>query len=203
MTSTPKYLPTEERRAMAVKAVLELAAVQNPSEITTTGIAAQMGLSQGGIFRHFSTKDEIWRAVMEWVAAELFSRVSRAAESAASPVSALEAMFMAHVAFAVEYPGVPRILFGELQKPGTTPAKRAVGSLLEGYGKLLALKLEQGKAAGEVDAAVPTPAAVSLFVGAIQGLIIQALLFDDAERLRHGAGETFALFRRAVTKGDL
>ena len=42
---------------MAVKAVLELTAVQNPGEITTTEIAAQMGLSQGGIFRHFSSKD--------------------------------------------------------------------------------------------------------------------------------------------------
>ena len=44
MTSTSKYLSAEERRAMAVKAVLELAAVQNPGEITTTEIAAQMGL---------------------------------------------------------------------------------------------------------------------------------------------------------------
>ncbi|GAB6113128.1 TetR/AcrR family transcriptional regulator [Desulfomicrobium salsuginis] len=183
---------------MAVKAVLELAAIQNPSEITTTKIATQMGLSQGGIFRHFSTKDEIWQTVMEWVATELYSRVSAAAETAVSPILSLEAMFMAHVAFAVEHPGVPRMLFGELQKPGTTPAKIAVGSLLERYGNLLSATLEKGKAAGEVDAEISTSAAVSLFVGTIQGLIIKALLFEDLEYMRRGASEAFALFRRAV-----
>jgi AcrR family transcriptional regulator len=183
---------------MAVKAVLELAAIQNPSEITTTKIATQMGLSQGGIFRHFSTKDEIWQTVMEWVATELYSRVSTAAETSVSPILSLEAMFMAHVAFAVEHPGVPRMLFGELQKPGTTPAKIAVGSLLERYGNLLSATLEKGKVAGEVDAEISTSAAVSLFVGTIQGLIIKALLFEDLEYMRRGASEAFALFCRAV-----
>ena len=202
MISTPKYLSAEERRAMAVKAVLELAAIQNPCEITTTGIATHMGLSQGGIFRHFSTKDEIWQAVMEWVATELYTRISSAAEVSTSPISALEAMFMAHIAFAVEHLGVPRMLFGELQKPGTSPAKNAVGSLLERYGDLLALKLEQGKSAGEVDAEISTSAAASLFVGTIQGLIIKGLLFDDIEYMRHGASESFALFCRAIRRSE-
>lgn len=198
MTSTSKYLSAEERRAMTVKAVLELAAIRNPSEITTTAIAEQMGLTQGAVFRHFSSKDEIWRTVMEWVATELYSRVSRVAETAMSPISSLEAMFMAHAAFAIEYPGVPRMLFGELPKTEATPAKVVVASLLERYGKLLASKLEQGKSCGEVDCAVSTEAAVTLFVGAVQGLIIKALLSGDAGYLHRGAPEAFALFRRAI-----
>jgi AcrR family transcriptional regulator len=198
MTSTSKYLSAEERRAMAVKAVLELAAIQNPGEITTTEIAAHMGLSQGGIFRHFSSKDEIWRTVMEWVSSELYARVSSAAQTAASPLAALEAMFMAHIVFAVEHPGIPRMLFGELQKTQPTPAKTVVAALLERYGKLLAATLEQGKACGEVDGAIPTDVAVSLFVGAVQGLVIKALLLDDMECMTRNAAQTFALFRRAV-----
>lgn len=200
MSSTPKYLSTDERRAMAVRAVLELAAVQNPCLITTTGIAAQMGMSQGGLFRHFSTKDEICQAVMEWVAEELYSRVSSAAEGALSPVAAIEAMFLKHLEFAVEYPGIPRILFGELQKPEPTGAKIIVGTLLEKYGKLLAEKLEQGKSSGEVDAEVSITAAVSLFVGAIQGLIIKSLLINDTDQVHRCASEVFALFRRAIKK---
>lgn len=198
MNQAAKYLSAEERRGMAVKAVLELAAVQNPGDITTTAIAARMGLSQGGIFRHFSSKDEIWRTVMEWVSTELHARASSAAQSAASPLAALEAMFMTHIAFAVEYPGIPRMLFGELQKTESTPAKIVVASLLEGYGQLLAGKLEQGKACGEVDGAISTDVAVSLFVGAVQGLVIKALLLGDMACMTRGAVQTFALFRRAV-----
>lgn len=200
MPSAPKYLSTEERRAMAVKAVLELAAVLNPSVITTTGIAAHMGLSQGGLFRHFSSKEEIWQNVMEWVATELYTRVSRAAEATSSPLSALEAMFMTHVEFAIEHPGVPRILFGELQKPEQTQTKIIVGTLLEKYGKLLAVKLEQGKSSGEVDEDVFIPAAVSIFIGAVQGLIIKSLLISDIDQIRLCASETFVLFRRSLKK---
>jgi hypothetical protein len=36
----------------------------------------------------------------------------------------MEAMFMSHIEFVVEYPGVPRMVFGELQSAESTPAKR-------------------------------------------------------------------------------
>ena len=35
MQTNPKHLPADERRAVTVEAVVELAAEQNPSEITT------------------------------------------------------------------------------------------------------------------------------------------------------------------------
>jgi len=200
--SSAKYLSADERRSMTVKAVLELAAAHNPGDITTTAIAAHMGLSQGGIFRHFSSKDEIWRLVMEWVATELYSRVARAAEAGSSPVACLEGMFMEHVAFAAEHPGVPRILFGELQKTESTPAKAIVSAMLERYGKLVAHTLEQGKACGEVDTSISTQAAVSLFVGAVQGLVIRALLHGDMECMNQGAREMFGMFHRAIRKAS-
>ena len=65
---TSGKLPAEERRALTIQTVIDLAARQNPSDITTTDIARHMGLTQGALFRHFPTKDELWLAVMDWVA---------------------------------------------------------------------------------------------------------------------------------------
>ena len=89
MERNPKHLPADERRAVTVEAVIELAAGQNPSEITTAAIAKHMGLTQGALFRHFPTKDAIWQAVMEWVAERLLARIDRAAQGAESPLAAL------------------------------------------------------------------------------------------------------------------
>ena len=83
MSSHSKHLPAEERRAATVEAVVELAAEQNPSDITTTAIAQRMGLTQGALFRHFPTKDAILESVMDWVAERLLARVDKAAASAA------------------------------------------------------------------------------------------------------------------------
>jgi TetR/AcrR family transcriptional regulator len=124
MPSRAKPLPADERRAVTVEAVVQLAAEQNPNDITTASIATRMGLTHGALFRHFPTKDAILQAVMEWVAERLLSRVNQAAESTTSPVAALEAIFMTHVDFVVEHPGVPRIMFGELQRAEKSGAKR-------------------------------------------------------------------------------
>ena len=129
MSEHPKHLPADERRAATVEAVINLAAEQNPSDITTTAIAQRMGLTQGALFRHFPTKDAILEAVMTWVAERLLSRVDRAAQNVTSPLAALEAVFMAHIDFVSEHPGVPRMLFGELQRPGETlPKRRRIGT---------------------------------------------------------------------------
>lgn len=107
MDAQARHLPADERRAITVEAVIELAGAQNPSEITTAAIAKHMHLTQGALFRHFPNKDAIWQAVMEWVAERLLSRIDRAAEAFDSPLAAMEAMFMSHVEFVAEHPGVP------------------------------------------------------------------------------------------------
>ncbi len=57
MNEHPKHLPADERRAITVETVIQLAAETNPSDITTKAIAERMGLTQGAIFRHFPSKD--------------------------------------------------------------------------------------------------------------------------------------------------
>lgn len=193
-----KPLPAETRRAVTVEAVIELAAERDPGEITTAAIASHMKLTQGALFRHFPSKDAIWEAVMEWVAERLLARVDRAAAQAASPLAALQAIFLAHADFVAEHPGVPRMLFGELQRAEATPAKRLVRALLERYGERIRSRLEAGKAAGEVSAALDIDAAVTLFVGTLQGLIMQSMLAGDLLRIRRDASRVFAIYLAGI-----
>lgn len=199
MSSHSKHLPAEERRAATVEAVVELAAEQNPSDITTTAIAQRMGLTQGALFRHFPTKGAILESVMDWVAERLLARVDKAAASAASPMAALEAMFMAHIDFVAEHPGVPRMLFGELQRPGDTLPKKMVQTLIRRYSERLQHLLEAGKQQGELPAQLDIEAASVSFIGSIQGLVMQSLLAGDVTRMRHDALGVFAIYRRGIT----
>ena len=194
----PKNLPADERRAVTVGAVVALAATQNPSEITTSAIAQHMHLTQGALFRHFPNKDAILQAVMDWVAAQLLARIDRAADGAASPLAALQAMFMAHVAFVAEHPGVPRIIFSELQRAGETLPKQMVQTLITSYGARLHRLIAQGQAQGEVHAGLDVPAAATLFIGTVQGLVMQSLITGDMQRMRSDAPRVFAIYRRGI-----
>ena len=194
----PKHLPADERRAFTVEAVLELAAKQNPAEITTAEIAKHMGLTQGALFRHFPTKDAILQAVMGWVSERLLARVDQAAASTPSPLAALQAVFMAHVDFVAEHPGVPRMLFGKLQRPGDSATKRMAQTLLRHYGQRLRPLFETGIASGELDAKLDIEAATVLFVGSVQGLVMQSLLAGNTRRIRRDAPGVFAIYRRGI-----
>jgi AcrR family transcriptional regulator len=198
MNDRSRHLPAAERRAVTVEAVVELAAEQNPGEITTAAIADRMHVTQGALFRHFANKDAIWEAVMHWVAERLLARVDRAAAEASGPLAALEAMFLAHVDFVARHPGVPRILFGELQRADDTPAKRMVRTIIERYRERLVGLLERGKAAGVCSADLDSAAAAMLFIGSIQGLVMSSMLAGDVERVRRDAPGAFAILRRGL-----
>ncbi len=198
METSNKYLPADERRLVTVEAVVALAAMQNPSDITTTAIAKHMNLTQGALFRHFPTKDAIWQAVMEWVAERLLARIDRAAEGVASPLAAMQAMFMSHIDFVVEHPGVPRMIFGELQRAEATAAKRMVQTLIGRYAERLRTRIEQGKAIGEIAPEVDTQAAATLFVGTIQGLVMQSMLLGDIQRVKADAPGVYAIYQRGL-----
>ncbi len=200
MNTRVKKLPAEERRAVTVETVVELAAEQNPSDITTAAIAKRMGLTQGALFRHFPNKDSILQAVMEWVAERLLARVDKAAQVSSSPLVALEGMFMAHVEFVIEHPGVPRLLFGELQRAQETGPKRMVQTLIHGYGERLRRLLEEGKTLGELDAHLDSEASAILFIGTIQGLVMQSLLVGNLGRIRDDAPRVFAIYRRGIRR---
>lgn len=194
-----KRLSADDRRMNTVESVIALAAEQNPSEITTAAIAARMHLTQGALFRHFPNKEAIWQAVMEWVADRLLTRIERAARAARSPLAALEAMYLAHIGFVIEHPGVPRMLFGELQRADDTAAKRMVQTMIRRYRERLRSLIQDGKARGELDPQLDPAAAATLFIGSIQGLIMQALLLGDSQQMRKSAPKAFAIYRRGIT----
>lgn len=201
MSKRATRLSGEERRATTVETVIDLAAEQNPSEITTAAIAERMGLTHGALFRHFPTKDAILRAVLSWVAERLLSRVDRAADSESSPLASLEAVFMTHVDFVAEHPGVPRMLFGELQRPADTLPRKMVQTLIDSYGDRLRRLLEAGKRSGELDPGLDVEAAVLLFIGTIQGLVIRAMVAGNVGRIRRDAQIVFSIYRRGISGG--
>ena len=193
-----KNLPADERRAATVDAVVALAALHHPSDITTTAIARHMQLTQGALFRHFASKDAIVEAVMDWVAGQLLARVDAAAEAAGTPLAALQAVFLAHVDFVAQHPGVPRIIFSELQRAGATEPKRLVQALVGSYGTRVRQLLAQGQAQGELHAALDLQAAATLFIGTVQGLVMQSLITGDLQRMCADAPRVFAIYQRGI-----
>lgn len=189
-------LPAEMRRAVTVEAVIALAAKTNPADITTAQIAAHMGVSQGALFRHFADKQAVWAAVMDWTADTLLARFD--AVTGATPVDRLRAIFTTHIEFVVEHVGVPRILFGELQRDGDAPGKARVRALMAGYRDRVISLLEQAKTQGLIKETTDCPAAATMFLGMVQGLAMQAMAADDFDSMPAVSLRLFDLYLDAL-----
>jgi len=105
---------------------------------------------------------------------------------------------MSHVEFVIEHPGVPRMMFGELQRAEATPARQVAQGLIRRYAERIRTRIDQGKAAGEIAPEVDTGAAAILFIGTIQGLVMQSMLSGDLQRIRVDAPDVFAIYRRGL-----
>lgn len=196
--SKNRHLPADERKELTVRAVVDLCGREDPARITTASIAKYMQVTQGALFRHFPSKEAIWTAVVEWVAERVMQRLDRAAQQAATPLATLEAMFMAHIDFIIEHPGVPRMLLGQLQHARPTPARHMVHTLLTRYRQRLETLLMQGQAQGELRADLDIAAATTQFIGMIQGLVMQSLIAGDVNQIRDLAPGAFRLYRQGI-----
>lgn len=191
-------LPTQARQAEIVAVALRLVHDRSPAGITTTDLANALGLSQGALFKHFPTKEAIWLGVMAWVVEHLLGALHDAAQQAPAPMASLRAVFDAHVDFVVAYPGVPRVIFHELQQAQDSALKQQVRGLMQSYRQLLLGLLHSAVQSGEAAADLDTSAAATLFVGIVQGLVMQSMLNGQVASMRDQAPQVFHLYARSI-----
>jgi TetR/AcrR family transcriptional regulator len=208
-TEKPTKQRTEIRQASLVEAALRLAAQSSPADITTADLAQAVGISQGAVFRHFANKEALWLAALDWVTNTLMAQVQRAAQEAklhnSDAMAALRAVFQTHVNFVLTHPGVPRLIFQELQSAKDTALKMRVRALMQRYRQLLLNLLQLAQTQKGLRADIDLQAAAVLFIGSIQGLVMQALISSDLPAMAAQAPGVFSIFQRGVqrTPNDL
>ncbi|HKU85220.1 MAG TPA: TetR/AcrR family transcriptional regulator [Casimicrobiaceae bacterium] len=188
-----RRLSSDERRLGIVNAVLALAGEHGPDAVTTQAIADRIGVTQGALFRHFPDKEAMWLAVFDWVRTALDAAVDAAIDPEAPPLANLERAFCAHVGLVAAHPGVPRALYHELQTVGDSRVRAAVRAMVGDYRRRLLRLFEQAKVAGELPLQLDAALATVLFIGAVQGLVIQAALAGGSASLEKRAQPMFAL----------
>ncbi|MGM0693408.1 MAG: TetR/AcrR family transcriptional regulator [Pseudomonadota bacterium] len=195
---TGQRLSAQARRKYIVETVVKLCAEEEPATLTTGRIASRMGVTQGALFRHFASKEEIWEAVTSWVTERIIREIDEAAASANGPLMALEAMFYAHVVFIQCFPGVPRMLMVQLQHDHSMPARRIVRSFLFHYRERVEAKLGEAFKAGKLRPRLDLDAAATQFIGTLQGLVMQAMMVGDMSHMARQAPSALDIYMNGI-----
>jgi len=193
-----RRMAAEERQEEIVRVAIDLAAKSGVESVTTQDMADAMGLTQGAIFRHFPTKDDIWLAAINWVRRNLMRVVGAAAARSENPLEALEAMFHAHVSFIARHPAIPRMVFSDHLLRRDARLKQVIQEIITGYESKIAGLLAQAKEAGLARPDLDESSAATLFIGMIQGLVLQSNIFGGQRSLPEAAKKVFPIYLNGI-----
>jgi AcrR family transcriptional regulator len=102
--------PTEERRRQIADAALKIIAERGLGRFTTQAIAAEIGVTDGTLFRHFASKEDIVLAALDRVEERLFEGFP---PEDADPLVRLERFFRFRASLVGANPVIARLAFSE------------------------------------------------------------------------------------------
>jgi len=193
-----RRLSTEERQSEIIRVAIQLTEERGIDNVTTQDMANAMNVTQGAIFKHFTTKDDIWLAVINWIRGGLMRVLEKAAAEATDPINAIERMFFAHITFIGKYPAIPRLLFSEMLHKKNSKLRDVIQEIVSGYESKIAGLLEVAKEQSLVSRDLESKNAAVLYIGMIQGLFMQVSIFGGKRSLLDEAKKTFPIYLHGI-----
>ncbi|MGC9370159.1 MAG: TetR/AcrR family transcriptional regulator [Paracoccaceae bacterium] len=163
----------EARRADITEAALVLLATAAPEQLTTTRIARKVGISQAALFRHFPTKDHVWRAVVEEIEARAERAWAKAAEIGGSPAQRLRILLLTQLGLIEQTPAMPALVFSPGRHVSEDAVRPVILRVMAGLQSRIVALVEEGAAGGAAASGLQPADIALLLMGTLQGLVLR------------------------------
>jgi len=86
----------------------------NPGgKITTAALAAEIGVSEAALYRHFPSKARMFEGLIDFMEDTIFSRITRILNEGSTALVQCEKIMLLVLTFAEKNPGISRVLNGD------------------------------------------------------------------------------------------
>lgn len=157
--------PTEVRKREIIDVAINIIAFEGARAFTAKNIATAVGMTSGGIFRHFESMEAIVVDAIERVEEVLASDFPSGVQD---PIKRLRDFFLQRTGTILAHPGISRLLLSDHleQATGIETAKRLSKIKIRSR-KFIHECIQEAKQMGLLGAGVNTEAATAIVVGAI------------------------------------
>lgn len=147
------------------------AMLENPVavKITTASIAAEVGVSEAALYRHFASKAEIFEGLIEFIEQTLFSLINRIMGEETSALVQLEAAIKMLLGFAERNRGLTRVLTGDALVNEDERLQLRINQLLNRLETTLRHILKHAVSHHEVQTQLDIAAFANLLMSLVQG----------------------------------
>ena len=171
----------------------------NPgSRITTAALAAQVGVSEAALYRHFPSKAKMLEGLIEFVEESLFSRISRIiAEEPTAQLRCKKFLWLV-LSFSERNPGLARLLVGDALLGENDRLRARIRQLFDRLETQLRLIMREWAVTRVPGPKLGTTAAANLLLSAAEGRINQFVRSEFRALPTTGWNDQWVALERAV-----
>jgi AcrR family transcriptional regulator len=190
---------TMVRRTQIAEAAGKLISKHSSENLTIKSIAAEVGISEAAIYRHFHSKKDVLILLADHVRETLVNDIDAEAFSEANPLAALEIALNKHLSAIERRHGISFQVISEIVSLGDKDLNKRASEALERYAAKLADILEQARKQGAVRAGLDTAATALLISVSIQGLVNTWVLSNYSIDIRAEFNNMWKILLEGIT----
>lgn len=163
----------EIRKSEIVARMLALADRIGPDRVTTAAVAAEVGVTQAAIFRHFPTKATLWKSVAEHVADCLAAAWARVLAEVTTPRERIAALIRAQLGQIAATPAMPMLIFSRELNVENDGLRAAFRGRLKAFHGLLEAEAAAAQRDGTFRRDIAPADAALMLTSLVQGVAIR------------------------------
>ncbi len=195
-----KKQSTEIRQKQIKEAFLDIIHSDGLKSLSTRNLSKKIGLSEGSIFRHFASKQDIILAIFSDVDRDFIDSLRIIANSSESPEKRLSKLLCRTVTYLVDNKGVTMLLFSEASHNNDTELKTRLLHIFNSQKKLVSKIIHDGIAIGTWDESLHVDNIAMLYMGIPVTVNIELILNGGQFHSQNFCQQMMTLLERILNK---
>jgi AcrR family transcriptional regulator len=159
------------RQQEIVDCVRNIITSKGIKSLTIRAIADELGVTDGALYRHFKSKNEIIALLIDDIEESLLAAIQGAAEKSNTPWDKLKNIFVSHLSYSEQRKGISFIVINETLSIKDRSLQKKMFAVIHKYLKTIKAILADGARKGVIRKDVNLTLASVTFLGMVQSLV--------------------------------
>ncbi len=174
-SSTPdnKKRQKGQRRQEILQSLVKMLEESPGARITTAKLAAEVGVSEAALYRHFPSKTKMFEGLIEFIEDAIFTRIALITKEETPALKQCEMMLSLLLTFVERNPGITRLLTGDALAGETDRLRQRIAQFYDRLETQLKQTLREAELKEGIRPILPVAVAANLLLSAAEGRIAQ------------------------------
>jgi len=159
------------RQKQIVDATLDIISTIGIQNLTIRKLAEKVGITEGAIYRHYVSKDEILVSVAEYFKTESTGILQQIVETDGDSVQKIKTFFLGRCRQFKDNPALAMVLFSDDIFKGSGRVQAEISATIHSHGQLLVKTIVEGQQAGLIRGNVVPEHMFMMIMGALRLLV--------------------------------